>query len=83
MNVGASRQLSGEYGGTYITSASGTVTGDFFELEAYGATVLGAITSNIVNLPSGINLAAGQSIKGVFSSIVVTSGAIVAYKRKY
>lgn len=83
MNVGANRQLSGEYGGNYITSASGTVTGDFFEIEAYGATVLGAVSSNIISLPSGINLAAGQSLKGVFSSIAVTSGAVVAYKRKY
>ena len=82
MNVGANRQLAAEYGGKYITNASGTVTGNWYEIEAFGATVIGATTSNIVDLPSSVSLVAGQTIKGVFTSIAVTSGAVVAYKGK-
>jgi hypothetical protein len=82
MNVGANLQLSGEYGGRYLTSASGTVQGNWYQLEAVGATVLGAITSNIVDLPSGVNLAAGQTLNGVFTSVAVTSGAVIALNRR-
>lgn len=82
MNVGANLQLSGEYGGKYITSASGTVQGNWYQIEAIGATVLGATTSNIVDLPSSVSLAAGQTLNGVFTSIAVTSGAVIALNRK-
>lgn len=82
MNVGANLQLSGEYGGKYITSASGTVTGNWYQIEAIGATVLGATTSNIVDLPSSVSLAAGQTLNGVFTAITVTSGAVIALNRK-
>lgn len=82
MNVGANLQLSGEYGGKYITSASGTVQGNWYQIEAIGATVLGATTSNIVDLPTSVSLAAGQTLNGVFSSIAVTSGAVIALNRK-
>lgn len=83
MNVGSNRQIAGEYGGRYIDSASGTVTGNWMEIQAVPTTILGAVTGNIVNLPAGITLQSGTSINGVFSSIAVSSGAVIAYNRKW
>jgi len=83
MNIGAVRQLAGEYGGRYIDSTSGTVTGNWQTLKAISTTILGAVSSNITNLPSGVTLQAGDELPGVFTSVVVSSGAIVAYNRKY
>lgn len=80
MNVGYSRALLGEHGGLYIndTSAHG---GDFCQITALTATVVNTSTSNISGLTS-FSLSAGQSIVGVFSSITLTSGSVVAYYRK-
>lgn len=83
MNIGAVRQLAGEYGGRYIDSTSGTVTGNWQTLKAISTSILGAVSSNITNLPSGVTLQAGDELPGVFTSVVVSSGAIVAYNRKY
>jgi hypothetical protein len=83
MNVGSNRQIAGEHGGRYIDAAAGTVTGNWFELQAVPTTILGAITGNIVNLPAGITLQAGTSINGVFTSVAVSSGAVIAYNRKW
>ena len=83
MNVGSNRQLAGEYGGRYITSSDGTVSGNWQTLKAVSTTVLGAVTSNITNLPSGVTLQPGTEVPGVFTSVAVTSGAIIAYNRKY
>ena len=83
MNVGSNRQIAGEYGGRYIDSAAGTVTGNWQQIEAVPATILGAVSGNILNLPAGITLTAGQSINGVFTSVAVSSGAVIAYNRKW
>lgn len=83
MNVGSNRQLSGEYGGTYISSASGTVTGSWQALHALEITILGATTSNITNFPAGVTLQAGDEIAGVWTSVTVSSGSLIAYNRKY
>ena len=84
MNIGSSRQQSGEYGGKFINAASGTVTGSFMELRILEPTVLGAITSNIESLPASITLALGTApMVGVFTSITVTSGSLIASKRRY
>ena len=84
MNIGSSRQQSGEYGGKYINAASGTVTGSFAELRILETTVLGATTSNITSFPASISLAVGIApLTGVWTSITVTSGALIAYNRKY
>ncbi len=83
MNIGSSRQQSGEYGGKHIDASSGTVTGSFAEILCLEATVLGATTSNIVSFPASKNLVVGQRIQGVWTSIAVTSGSLVAYNRKY
>jgi hypothetical protein len=83
MNVGSNRQLAGEYGGTYISSASGTVTGNWQTIHALEITILGATTSNITNFPAGVTLQAGDELPGVWTSITVSNGSIVAYNRKY
>lgn len=83
MNVGANRQLAGEYGGRYIDASAGTVTGNWMEIHAVATTILGAVSSNITNFPSGVTIQAGDSISGVFTSLDVSSGAIIAYNRKW
>lgn len=83
MNIGSNRQLSGEYGGTYIDSTSGTVTGNWMEIHANQAAILGAVSSNISGLSAGFTMIAGDSINGVFTSIAVASGSVIAYNRKY
>ena len=83
MNVGANRQLAGENGGRKITSANGTVTGNWFEIHALSTTALASCTSNIVGLGAGDTIQAGDSINGVFTSLSVTSGTLIAYNRKW
>jgi hypothetical protein len=83
MNVGSNRQLAGEYGGRYISSASGTVTGNFQSIHALEITILGATVSNITNFPAGVTLQAGDEIAGVWTSVTVSAGAVIAYNRKY
>jgi hypothetical protein len=83
MNVGSNRQLAGEYGGTYISSASGTVTGNWQTIHALEITILGATASNITNFPAGVTLQAGDELPGVWTSVTISSGSVVAYNRKY
>ena len=83
MNVGSNRQISGEYGGQFISSASGAITGNFQALHALEITILGATTSNITNFPAGVTIQAGDEIAGVWTSVTVSSGSVIAYNRKY
>lgn len=83
MNVGSNRQLAGEHGGRKITSATGTVTGNFMEIHALSTTALASCTSNITGLGSGDTIQAGDSINGVFTSLSVTSGTLIVYNRKW
>lgn len=83
MNVGANRQLAGELGGIYIDASAGTVTGNWMEIHAVATSILGAVSSNITNFPAGVTIQAGDSINGVFTSVAVSSGAIIAYNRKW
>jgi hypothetical protein len=83
MNVGSNRQLAGEFGGRYIDASAGTVTGNYMEIHAVATSILGAVTSNITNFPAGVTIQAGDSISGVFTSVAVSSGAIIAYNRKW
>jgi hypothetical protein len=83
MNVGANRQLAGEFGGRYITASDGTVDGNWMEIHAVSSTILSGCTSNITGLGSGVTIQAGDSISGVFTSLAVSSGALVAYNRKW
>ena len=83
MNVGSNRQLAGEFGGKYITAADGTVSGNWMEIHAVSTSILGTVSSNITNFPAGVTIQAGDSISGVFTSVAVSSGAIIAYNRKW
>ena len=71
-------------GGEYINDTA-VHTGKFFAIQATEATVLAAQTSNITNLDDictgqdATELAAGTVLYGNFSSITLTSGAVIAY----
>ena len=71
-------------GGEYINT-TGATTGKFFAIQATEATVLAAQASNITNLDDictgqdATELAAGTVLYGNFSSITLTSGAVIAY----
>ena len=83
MNLRSNRQLAREYGGRYIDGSAGTVSGNWMEIHAVATSILGAVSSNITNFPSGVTIQAGDSISGVFTSVAVSSGAIIAYNRKW
>jgi hypothetical protein len=53
------------------------------EIHAVATSILGAVSSNITDFPSGVTIQAGDSISGVFTSVAVSSGAIIAYNRKW
>ena len=76
MNVGANRQLAGEYGGRYIDASAGTVTGNWMEIHAVAPTILGAVSSNITNFPSVGTLQSCDSLPGVLHSVAFTPGAL-------
>ena len=82
MRDGYNPQLAGEFGGVYVADTT-TTTGDWFKLKTIGTSdaVFQAITSNI-GLPAVWTLKAGDEIVGAFQSFKLTSGAVVAYKRK-
>ena len=71
-------------GGIYINGTD-VVTGNFFAIQATEATVLAAQASNITNLDDictgqdATELAAGMVLYGNFTSIDLTSGAVIAY----
>tara|TARA_R100000900_G_scaffold131941_1_gene108287 strand:+ start:258 stop:518 length:261 start_codon:yes stop_codon:yes gene_type:complete len=71
-------------GGIYINGTD-VVTGKFFAIQATEATVLAAQASNITNLSNictgqdATELAAGTVLYGNFTSIDLTSGAVIAY----
>jgi len=71
-------------GGEYI-NGTGAITGSFFALQATEATVLAAQSSNITNLDDictgedATELAAGTVLYGNFTSVTLTSGAVIAY----
>jgi hypothetical protein len=78
MNVGANRQLSGEYGGRYMTSSTGVVYGNFTKIHAVSASTISITSSNITDATS-VTLAQGQEFNGRVSALSVSSGAIIAY----
>ena len=71
-------------GGTYINT-TGATTGKFFAIQATEDTVLAAQASNITNLDDictgqdATTLSAGTVLYGNFTSIDLTSGAVIAY----
>jgi len=71
-------------GGDYINDTA-VHTGTWFAIQATEATVLAAQASNIDNLDDictgqdATELAANTVLYGAFSSIDLTSGAVIAY----
>ena len=71
-------------GGIYINDTA-VHTGKFFAIQATEDTVLAAQSSNITNLDDictgqdATTLSAGTCLYGNFTSIDLTSGAVIAY----
>tara|TARA_R110002020_G_scaffold20260_2_gene69278 strand:+ start:1011 stop:1271 length:261 start_codon:yes stop_codon:yes gene_type:complete len=71
-------------GGTYINDTA-VHTGNFFAIQATEDSVLAAQASNITNLDDictgqdATTLTAGMVLYGNFTSIDLTSGAVIAY----
>ena len=71
-------------GGSYVNDTA-VHTGNWFANQATEATVLAAQASNITNLDDictgqdATELAAGTVLYGNFTSIDLTSGAVIAY----
>ena len=82
MNVGANRQLAGEYGGTANTDTS-AVTGTFRKIQCITACTFSAVTGNIANFPTGVSIGAGTEIDGVFTSVAASAGTFIAHNRRY
>ena len=82
MNVASSRQITGEFGGQYYTSSSGTWNGDWFKVVAISSAVVTLTTANMSPSPLAVSLVQGQEIRGRFASIQVVSGTVVAYNSK-
>lgn len=82
MNVGATRQLIGEFGGQFYTSSSGAWNGDWFKVVAISSAVVTLTTANMSPSPLAVSLVQGHEIRGRFASITVTSGTVVAYNSK-
>lgn len=82
MNVASSRQITGEFGGQYYTSSSGTWNGDWFKVVAISSAVVTLTTANMSPSPLALSLVQGQEIRGRFASIQVVSGTVVAYNSK-
>ena len=82
-NVSEYRGL-GLKGGSYINDTA-VHTGTWFAIQATEDTVLAAQASNITNLDDictgqdGTTLSANTVIYGNFTSIDLTSGAVIAY----
>jgi len=57
-------------------------TGRFHEIYAIETAIIAAavIENQTGNLFTAVPLAAGDSIKGVFTSVRLTSGKVIAYK---
>lgn len=82
MNVRASLQLSGNYGGAFNTG-TGAVTGNFWKLTCVTACTFSAVSSNLTNFPTGVSFPAGFSIEGVFTSVAASTGTFVVSNRQY
>jgi hypothetical protein len=76
------QQTFGAAGFKLISSASGTITGDFVAitaLEDVSVTTISATTGD--NLGSAITFPAGLTIYGEFTSVNISGGRVIAYYR--
>lgn len=81
MNVGANRQLAAGRGARYIDNTYGKIFGDFCFITAVSAATLTVSGSNITGATS-VTLAQGQTIRGRYSELTVSSGAVICYNSK-
>lgn len=70
--------------GAKVYSAGGPFTGSWGRLSFLTATVLSALTSSTLTFDASIAIAdvtfpAGMEVQGVFTSMTITSGIVVAY----
>jgi len=77
----------GQHGAVYKTSGGTLQGGPFGAIQATSAAVVSVISSNWINsdnttggITAGIDIPAGVTIFGSFSTVVLTSGKIIAYK---
>jgi hypothetical protein len=82
MNVGANRQLAAELGARYIDNTYGKIFGDFCFITAVSAATLTVSGGNITDATS-VTLAQGQTIRGRYTELTVSSGAVICYNSKY
>jgi len=74
----------GENGSLQITSASGTVVGNYGPVKIVEDTVFdtGTVTNNDGLAAGGKTYKAGDIVYGIFTSIGIASGTVDAYYRK-
>jgi hypothetical protein len=70
----------GQLGSIYIDDTAAH-TGTFDALQALEATVVAALTGNMTDFTAGMPIPAGSIVYGVFTSVTLTSGKIVAYNK--
>ena len=70
----------GQSGGIYITDTAAH-TGDFDAITAVAAAVAALVSSTITGTLSAVDIPAGVTIFGRFSSITLASGKVIAYTR--
>ena len=81
MNVGANRQLAAELGARYIDNTYGKIFGDFCFVTAVSASTLTVSGGNITDA-SSVTLAQGQTIRGRYTELTVSSGAVICYNSR-
>lgn len=70
-------KMLGYYGGERVTDTL-PHAGNFCAIYALEDSVINTTTGNIENL-DGTSLTAGMSILGIFTSVTLTSGAVILY----
>lgn len=69
-----------QLGGRYITDTA-AYTGDFDAITAVSVAVAALVSSTITGTLSAVDIPAGVTIFGRFSSITLASGKVMAYNR--
>lgn len=69
-------------GGRIIRPADGTVTGQWWRLQAIETSTLatGTVASDLLGTPAGLQLAAGIEIRARWAAVAVSSGAVVVFR---
>ena len=71
-----------DIGGQIIRSTDGTVSGNWWRLQAIEAATLaaGTVAADLIGSPVGLQLAAGTEVRARWTAIAISSGAVVAFK---